>query len=76
MNIDTGKLGALQTFLDDGVDEDRLLPINIADATQQQLSEMRVRMDDCESKLGKQRVSYVCMTKNQRKKLRQKLRKK
>lgn len=74
MNVDTGEIGALQAFLDAGVEEDRLLPINIDDATQQQLLEMRVRKDDCESKLGKQRVSYVCMTKNQRKKFRQKLR--
>ena len=71
MNVDTGKLRELYAGEEPGPNE---IPVDMFKATAEQKANMQVKLTDVKSPLGKQRF-HAAMTRNQKKKWRQKMRK-
>ena len=73
MNIDTGKI-VDRKDIPEGKEDD-FLPADTQEMTPKQKQQGFVHPKDSRSVLGKRRVAYVNMTRNQRKRLRKKLQK-
>jgi hypothetical protein len=72
MNIETGEI----ELLEDGLSKENMIPVDLKEATSQQLKKMRVSLHDHKSELGKQLTEVRSMAgsiKNQKRNIRKRL---
>jgi hypothetical protein len=75
MDVSNGRIGMMDELLAEGSKPENLIEIQKHLATQQQMADKFVALNDAKSELGKLRQSHDPLTKNQAKRLRRKLRK-
>ena len=75
MDTSNGRIGTMEELLAEGSKPENLIEIHKQMATQQQLADKFVALNDAKSELGRLRQKHDPLTENQAKRLRRKLRK-